>query len=267
MDDFSGWIKLHRSILQWEWWDDRNTRDLFHVVLLLANHKDKKWRGITIPAGSFVTSLTSLASISGLTVQEVRTSLLKLKSTGELTYESTNSYRIITICNYVKYQINDSTEQQAEQQTNNKQATGEQQASNNKQEYNNVRSIDKEIDKPIGLSTKKEFSQITLFGDTDENPTAKKKTKREKPFVPPTEEDVQAYLDEKGIVDVNAHYFVNKYESVGWMNGGQPVKNWKALVNTWDRKAREKQTQQPITSTPTIKRVDIYGKEINEKLQ
>ena len=46
MDDFSGWIKLHRNILQWEWWDDRNTRDLFLVALLLANHKEKKmaWR-------------------------------------------------------------------------------------------------------------------------------------------------------------------------------------------------------------------------------
>jgi hypothetical protein len=266
MDDFSGWIKLHRNILQWEWWDDKNTRDLFLVVLLLANHKEKKWRGEKIPAGSFITSLPSLSSISGLTIQEVRTSLSKLKSTGEITDKSTNSYRIITICNYAKYQIIDNQEQQAKQQAANTQSTGNQQAINSNQECNNVRSIDKEIDKPIGLSTKNDSSQVNLFGDTDEPLPPKRKSRKEKPFVPPTEEDVQAYLNEKGITDIDAHYFVNKYESVGWMNGGQPVKNWKALVNTWDRRARGNQTISSNQS-PSTKRVDIYGKEIHENLQ
>jgi hypothetical protein len=59
--------------------------------------------------------------------QEIRTCLSKLKSTGELTNESTNKYRIITLCNFEEYQKVLTEEQQANQQTTqqtiNRQAT------------------------------------------------------------------------------------------------------------------------------------------------
>lgn len=148
MNDSSGWIKIHRSILEWEWWDDRNTRDLFIFIIISANHKSKTWHGKEISVGSFVTSLQSLAFGSGLSVQQVRTSLNKLKSTGEITDKSTSEYRIITVCNYDKYQTTQDDFQQAiqqtEQQASNKQITSKQQANNNNQEYKNERSKEEE---------------------------------------------------------------------------------------------------------------------------
>lgn len=160
MNDTSGWIKIHRSILEWEWWDDRNTRDLFIFIIISANHKNKSWRGKEISVGSFVTSLQSLALGSGLSVQQVRTSLDKLKSTGEITDKSTNEYRIITVCNYDRYQTKQEDFQQAiqqtEQQANNKQITSEQQANNNNQEYKKERS--KEEKEDTNVSSKKKFS-------------------------------------------------------------------------------------------------------------
>ena len=79
--------------------------------------------GETIPRGSFVTSLDSLAKELGLSVQEIRTALKHLISTGELTSKSTNKYRIITVVNYEMYQ-------QVNKQPNSP-LTGNQQATNN----------------------------------------------------------------------------------------------------------------------------------------
>lgn len=118
----NGWIKIHRKILEWEWWDDPKTFRLFMYLLLSANHRDKKWRGKVIKKGQVLTGLYSLAKSTKLSVQSVRTSLNKLKSTGEITNESTPNYRIITILNWDKHQIvtNNST---SEQQTTNKRLT------------------------------------------------------------------------------------------------------------------------------------------------
>ena len=41
----AGWIKLHRSLLDWEWWHDLPTRTVFLTMLLMANREDKKWQG------------------------------------------------------------------------------------------------------------------------------------------------------------------------------------------------------------------------------
>ncbi len=124
----NGFIVLYRSLLDWEWYGDANTFRLFIHCLLRANHKEKKWQGITIDRGSFVTSYQHLALDLGLTVQNVRTSLNKLKSTGELTHKPHSKYGIITINNYDKYQDTNSQP--------NTQLTVKQQSSNNKQQRN-----------------------------------------------------------------------------------------------------------------------------------
>lgn len=123
----TGWIKLHRVFLNWEWYEQPNMVWLFLKCLLLANHKDKKWRGIDIPRGSFITSIESLSSKKAkVSVQQVRTGLNRLKSTGEITIKTTNQYTHISINNYDKYQpFNDENNKQItnEQQTDNKQIT------------------------------------------------------------------------------------------------------------------------------------------------
>jgi len=103
----NGFIKIHRSLLEWEWWDDKNTFRLFMTILLLANWKDKKWHGKTIPRGSFWTSLETLSKKSGLTFKQTRTSLNKLISTGEVTSKGANDGRLITVVNYDLYQSDD----------------------------------------------------------------------------------------------------------------------------------------------------------------
>lgn len=102
-----GWVKLHRQMLNWEWYDDTNTKCLYLHCLLRANHSDTQWRGTEIKRGQFITSLESLSKELGLTVSQIRTSIKKLISTSELASKSQAKSRIITVVNYDQYQGND----------------------------------------------------------------------------------------------------------------------------------------------------------------
>lgn len=103
----SGYIKLFRSLLKWEWYDDVNTCRLFIHLLLTANYRDTKWHGVDIPAGSRACSIRSLAKETGLTERMVRTSLNRLKSTREVTQTIKPKFSIISIKNYAEYQSGD----------------------------------------------------------------------------------------------------------------------------------------------------------------
>ena len=102
-----GYIRLHRSLLKWEWYSDPATRDVFIHCLLKANWKDGRFQGIEVKRGSFVTSRAKLAQETGLSERNVRTALKHLISTGEVTKSSYAKYSIITIQNYEKYQSDD----------------------------------------------------------------------------------------------------------------------------------------------------------------
>lgn len=123
-----GFIKLHRKLLDWEWFDDANTLKLFLYCLLRANWESGSWHGISYLPGQFITSLPTLATETGLTVQQIRTALKHLKSTGELTDKSYTKYRIITVNNWCEYQgDNRQTNRQLtdNQQTTNRQLTAD----------------------------------------------------------------------------------------------------------------------------------------------
>lgn len=106
----------------WEWIDDPNTLATFIHILLLANWKDKKWRGILIKRGSFITSVAGLAKSVGISVQQTRTAIERLISTNEITKSSTSKYTVISVNNYEKYQMSTKSLTN-EQQTNNKRIT------------------------------------------------------------------------------------------------------------------------------------------------
>ncbi len=135
------WVKLFSKFMNWEWYKDSNTKDLFIHCLLKANWKDGRFEGVEIKRGSFVTSLKSLSEELGMTVQEVRTSLKHLISTNELTSKSTNKYRIITIVNYELYQLvnkQPNTQLTINQQATNNQLTTIEEYKNNRIKDNSV---------------------------------------------------------------------------------------------------------------------------------
>ena len=103
MNDKS-WIKLYSKFKDWKWYHKQNTKDLFIHCLLSANWKDGKFEDIEIKRGSFVTTLSKLSEELKLSIQNIRTSLNHLKSTGELTVTKYPKFLVITINNYNEYQ-------------------------------------------------------------------------------------------------------------------------------------------------------------------
>jgi hypothetical protein len=101
----NGFIKLHRTLLDWEWYQDSNVVRVFLHLLLRANHTDQKWQGNLIKRGELITSYEHLSQeIGDLSIMQVRTALDKLKLTGEITSQSNNLFTVITIKNYGTYQ-------------------------------------------------------------------------------------------------------------------------------------------------------------------
>ena len=123
----SGWIKIHRQIIEWEWFTDTNTFRVFLQLLLKANHKEKKYRGMVLKIGTIITSRDILALETRLSVQQVRTALDKLKSTNEITIKTSSQGTIIEVVNYSKYQL-------ATNEVTNKQPINNQQVTTNKNE-------------------------------------------------------------------------------------------------------------------------------------
>jgi asparagine N-glycosylation enzyme membrane subunit Stt3 len=118
----SGWIKLHRQILEWEWYSDNNCFRLFTHLVLKANYKQKRFKGIELKKGSIVTSRDILARETGLSSQQIRTALNKLISTNEVTSVTSSQGTIIQIVNYEKYQV-ETNEITNEQPTDNQRVT------------------------------------------------------------------------------------------------------------------------------------------------
>jgi len=118
----SGWIKIHRKITDWEWYNDINTFRLFMHLILKANHKARNYRGVNIELGCLMTGRDLLSKETGLSIQQIRTCLERLKSTNEITIKTTKQGTIIQVLNYKKYQVS-TNEITTEQPQSNQQVT------------------------------------------------------------------------------------------------------------------------------------------------
>lgn len=59
-------------------------------------------------------------------------------------------------------------------------------------------------------------------------------------FVTPTVEQVSDYCTERKN-GLDAEHFVNHYQARGWkLNGGQPMKDWKSAVITWEKNGKSR---------------------------
>ena len=129
----SGWIKLHRQIVNWEWYSDSKTFRLFLHLLLTANHKDNNYRGKLIKKGCLVTGRELLSAQTGMSVREIRTCLERLKSTNEIAIKTNSKGTEIQVINYEKYQST-TNETTNERPTNDQQTTTNNNDKNDKEE-------------------------------------------------------------------------------------------------------------------------------------
>lgn len=154
----SGWIKLHRKMLDWEWYDDVNTTRVFLHLLLVANHKDNKWRGMEIKRGQRLTSLSSLASETNLSIKNIRTSIKRLKATREVASQSTAQHTVFTVINYDLYQ------EGANEVASEGQGKGKQRASNKNDKTEKNKDICQQIADEYNLKLE-ELGKVKVLSD------------------------------------------------------------------------------------------------------
>lgn len=215
-----GFVCFHRKIHEWEWYTDSFTFHLFFHCISCANFTNKKWRGVEIKRGQFITGRKKLSVETGLSEQQVRTCLKRLKSTNELTIETTTSYSIITVNNYDEYQFL-LKNQPTKQQSNNQRLTT---TNNDNKDNSNICNInlsssslskeDEEILKNLSKRNKIKYfrpwlRKITANGDyiellskekerlqTIEEKKAKEQEEKAKEDIPPVDAE-----EEKRIVE------------------------------------------------------------------
>lgn len=208
-----GWIKLHRKIQVSPLYRSLNSkqRDIMMQILLMASHAENEWvfKGqlYRVKPGQFITSLETLEEkcASDVSVQNIRTCLLKLEKGDFLTSESTNKNRLITVLNWELYQGGEEN-QQADQQSSNKQLTT----------INNVKNV-----------KEKKKKDIVPNGTTRNN------------FIPPNLEEIETYCEERNSV-VDPETFYNFYTMKGWVVGKNKMKDWKAAVRHWETRDKPK---------------------------
>ena len=206
----TGWIKLHRQLLEWEWYDDTNTKCLFLHCLLRANHSDTEWRGHNIKRGQFLTSVDTLTRETGLSVSQIRTSLKKLISTNEIASKSQARSTVITVLGYDSHQDND-----------------------------------KPVDKLMTMKSQADDNEIA----TDKNviikecKNDKKITRR---FTPPTDIETVAYFVEKGSTNIEAEKFWLFYDSKNWFVGKTKMKKWQSAASGWITRNKTDESKKDI---------------------
>lgn len=116
-----GWIKVYRSMLKWEWYDDPATKIVFLHLLLTARHEPGRWHGLEMPEGSVLTSYHKLAVDLSMSEWSVRRAVKNLETTGEITRTSTGKTTgkgsLYRLTNWTLYQSDPQETQQATHRT------------------------------------------------------------------------------------------------------------------------------------------------------
>lgn len=155
----TGYIKLYRELMEKAIWTQSTAEQkvILITILMMANHEEKQWiwkgQKFVCKPGQFVTSLDGIAkrSGSGISIQNVRTALVKFEKLEFLTNQSTKTGRLITIVNWGSFQGREGQANKAinkdltkSQQRPNKDLTTNKNDKNNKNERsNNTRTYKK----------------------------------------------------------------------------------------------------------------------------
>lgn len=192
----TGWITVHRKLLDSAIFSDPLALKLWIYLLLKANHKKGQYiignTVIEIPRGSLLTGRKALSKATDIHESKIQRVLKLFEMCDQIEQQTRSKYRLISITNYDSYQ-------NCEQQVNSKRTASEQQVNTN----NNENNVD--------------------------NGNNKEKTRR---FTPPSHAELQNYINEKKL-SVDPEGFILFYESKGWKVGNNKMKDWKASARGW----------------------------------
>ncbi len=131
----NGYIRMYRSLTQWEWYTDANTVRVFIHLLLTVNYEEGRWKGIVVKRGQRIASYSILAKELKMTEKMIRTAVNHLKRTGEVAHTKCAKHAVFTVINYDKFQERSVIEADCGQAAGS-QGAGKGQQRNKAKEYN-----------------------------------------------------------------------------------------------------------------------------------
>lgn len=96
----NGFVKLPRTILEWEWYDHPDVFRIYIHLLIKVNYAPARWRGMDILEGEHITSTAKLSTELNMSEFKVRESLSKLENTGFLKKTTTNKFTKLKLLQY-----------------------------------------------------------------------------------------------------------------------------------------------------------------------
>lgn len=204
MTDNGGWIKFYRSTFD----NPVVMKDPESFVIwlwLLSNAVFKNtdvlfdMRRITLKPGEIFTNLTEISDALKIDRNKVNRTLKMFESETQIEQRIGRSGRVISICNWVRYQ---QSETQSETQVKRDRNASETQTNS----YNYI---------------KKEKN--VRMGERADAPAE---------FSPPSLDEVRAYCYERHLA-TNPERFYYYYQSKGWKVGSDPMTDWQAGLEAW----------------------------------
>lgn len=208
-----GFIVLNRRISSWRWWGNPIATALWLYILIEANWQ-ARWTADgseLVGRGELITSQVKIADHFSINKRTVKKYLEAFEKDGQISLDVNNRRTKITVINYGKYQdcFTDNAQPNA-------QLTAQQDAQQN--------------------------AQLSAHNRTN----ITKKQRNNSVFTPPTVDEVQAYITEKGYT-VDAERFVDYYTANGWKVGRSKMVDWRRTVNNWQRNEKPQKTNPEYT--------------------
>lgn len=248
-----GFIKLDRGLYDEDFFSsERFTRaQAFIDLCFQAAYKEREFfvRGIkvTLKPYEIAISEANLAEKWQWSRNTVRKFLSELLSSGIIEQTTSKLINIITIKKYLV--IEQQNEQQNTLEINDLSMSGTVDDEQQNEQQNEQLSRRKEKKDNI-----KEISDTNVSS-----------IKKEKRFVKPTVDEIQAYINEKGYT-FDAEAFFAHYESNGWKVGRNPMKSWKAACTTWSKNKNNNNNYGRETATEKVGRTIAEADSFMERL-
>lgn len=221
----SGWIKLHREILEWEWWDDDRMVKMFIYLLLSCNANHRRINGIEVNPGEIIVGRKMLADKLHFPERIVRSTLDKLVLTGEISKWTNNHYTKIKITNWDRYQ----NANQMSDRTPTKRQPKQDKVTSKNDLAGNIFADQAPTESPTNDHKQENREYIKKVSSNEDTKERASKAR------PKSAQDVIDYCASRKN-NLDGQYFWDKMEARGWVfKDGLPVKDWKACVRTWEK--------------------------------
>lgn len=217
-----GFIKIYRSLLDWEWLGDANTSRVFIYLLLRANWKPNRRRGIEIKRGETLETSEGIARVLNMSRQSVRTAIFHLKSTGEITTKLTRYGMLVNIVKYAEFQ-------------------GEENPINHE--------INHEINQESTRNQPGTNHEVTTLEEGKEIKNSKKERIESKTHTPPTIFEVREFFFNEGY-DSDPEDFYQYNEARKWKDKAGNIVDWKVKASDWERHEKNFSSSQSDIKVP-----------------